>query len=121
MTQAPTLSTRTSTTLTVTWRNWTAGQDRGSGPVSGYYVYYRQPNESDWRSIGPEISTVYTVHDLMPNQVIELKVAAVHAVVNVIGPPSPASRQFSTCGSTYYLGFLPFFHCISNDLFRFVL
>lgn len=98
MVYLPEVKVRTATSLTVQWREWKQGPDRGSGPVTGYVLYYRSLNASQWMSVGPNITKQWTISGLASNQQYEVKVAAVHQI-GIGGPPSPAV-SVKTCGST---------------------
>lgn len=97
MLNLPEVKVRTATSLTVQWREWKAGPDRGSGPVTGYFLYYRSLNTTQWMSVGPNITKPWTISGLDSNKQYEVKVAAVHQI-GVEGPSSPAV-SVKTCGS----------------------
>jgi len=97
MIHAPNIINRTATSLTVNWRDWKAGPERGSGPVSGYVLYYKPLDSTQWLSTQPNITRPFTVSGLASNQQYSVKVAAVHQS-GAIGSPSPNISE-KTCGS----------------------
>jgi len=97
MSRLPYVRMRNGSSVTVLWREWSNPQDRGSGPVSAYVVYYRRGGETDWEALQQTRSRFATVPGLRQDHVYEFRVAAVHQT-GVVGVPSPILRT-STCGS----------------------
>jgi len=98
MIHAPTIVTRTATSLTVGWRDWIAGQERGTGPVIGYILYYKPLDGTQWLSTQPNITSPFAVSGLAYDKQYYVEVAAVHQS-GVVGLPSPNISE-KTCGST---------------------
>jgi len=97
MRRAPVLQSRNATSLTVQWRSWTNAPSSGMGPVVGYVLYYRCPNDTDWKHLPQTRSRMLTVSGLEASQGYEVSVSAVHHT-GLIGPRSPAAET-ATCGS----------------------
>lgn len=97
MRRAPVVQSRNATSLTVRWRSWTSAPTSGMGPVVGYVLYYRCPNDTDWKRLPQTRSRLLTVGGLQASRSYEISVSAVHHS-GLIGPRSPAAET-ATCGS----------------------
>ena len=104
MIHAPTIPIRMATSLSVGWREWKVGADRGSGPVAGYVLYYKTVNSTQWSSIAANLTKPFVLSGLSPNEVYYVTVAAVHQS-GAIGLPSPSASE-KTCGSRLILSWM---------------
>ncbi|XP_063962711.1 receptor-type tyrosine-protein phosphatase mu-like [Lytechinus pictus] len=94
---APSIVSTTSTTVSIQWNAWSAGEDIGDPPLIGYDVFVRKGG--DWvrdQRVGNS-STSATVSDLTPDTGYRFRVAAVREGEGGTGPWSPKLDAITLC------------------------
>ncbi|PIK48270.1 putative receptor-type tyrosine-protein phosphatase mu-like [Apostichopus japonicus] len=96
----PTEVTRTTTSVTITWRPWNEETDVGDPPVVAYIPYYRMDPSQDWMSgsrIQPDQTLEYAATSLESDRNYTFSVAAVRAGEGGEGPRGPAVTIKTLC------------------------
>ncbi|PIK60596.1 putative angiopoietin-1 receptor-like [Apostichopus japonicus] len=103
----PTQLTRTTTSVTITWRPWDEETDVGDPPVVAYIPYYKMNLSQDWISgsrIQPDQTLEYTASSLETDINYTFSVAAVREGEGGEGPRGPAVTIKTLCISKYITG-----------------
>ncbi|PIK62998.1 putative receptor-type tyrosine-protein phosphatase mu-like [Apostichopus japonicus] len=96
----PTEVTRTTTSVTITWRPWTDKTDVGDPPVVAYTPYYKMNPSQDWMSgsrIQADQTLEYTASSLESDRNYTFSVAAVREREGGEGPRGPPVTIKTLC------------------------
>ncbi|XP_071844247.1 uncharacterized protein [Apostichopus japonicus] len=96
----PTEVTRTTTSVTITWRPWNEETDVGDPPVVAYIPYYRMDPSQDWMSgsrIQSDQTLEYAATSLESDRNYTFSVAAVRAGEGGEGPRGPPVTIKTLC------------------------
>ncbi|XP_071826210.1 uncharacterized protein [Apostichopus japonicus] len=96
----PTEVTRTTTSVTITWRPWDEENDVGDPPVVAYIPYYKMDPSQDWMNgsrIQADQKLKYTASSLESDRNYTFSVAAVREGEGGEGPRGPAVTIKTLC------------------------
>ncbi|XP_071840632.1 receptor-type tyrosine-protein phosphatase epsilon-like [Apostichopus japonicus] len=96
----PSKLTRTTTSVTITWRPWDEETDVGDPPVVAYIPYYKMDPSQDWMSgsrIQADQTLEYTASSLESDRKYTFSVAAVREGEGGEGPRGPAVTIKTLC------------------------
>ncbi|XP_071841599.1 uncharacterized protein [Apostichopus japonicus] len=98
--EPPTQLTRTTTSVTITWRPWDEETDVGDPPVVAYIPYYKMDPSQDWMSgsrIQADQTLEYTASSLESDRNYTFSVAAVREGEGGEGPRGPPVTIKTLC------------------------
>ncbi|XP_063962519.1 angiopoietin-1 receptor-like [Lytechinus pictus] len=96
---APSIVSTTSTTVSIQWKAWSAGEDIGDPPLVGYDIFVRKGGDWELDQRVADSSTSATVSNLTPDTEYRFHVAAVREGEGGTGPWSPRIDAITLCTS----------------------
>ena len=99
LTQPPRTMNVESTSVELAWDAWDSAVDTGTGPVTGYLIYYREDGASSWQMAGNVTARTltFTVTSLASVTTYEFVLSAVRPGPNGGGALSPTVIAKTNC------------------------